>query len=578
MGSKKKASELQTLSIIVRKYILGIPQIRVVVLPVLLSIFAGKYFEVKVASCISHISDGLDSAEMPRGRIAMFLAVSLMGIMFTELQGYVFVGAIQYVYRYTLRTTFEYFIRMETEPFESYGLGTIQSIITRKSKAISDFVEVSVQNLFPVVASIGFVGLEVYLKLGALASVIVVFAVSVYGFTTISIALRRNRIRAALNNAENTASNIVYDTLSNHESVVSFNNYDIEVKRYDGKLVEIERFGTSLFRGLYILNMVQKLIFALMNSSVIALGVYGVLSSKMDGKTLIFYATTSRILLMNLNNLGYTYCRFTEAMLNAREVLSEDYDVRTSESQSIVRFGRNITFDNVHLYYGDKKILNGVNLRVERGDKMAIVGSNGSGKSTILKTFLKFCSYQGTISIDGINIKAIGNGSFRKIIGYVPQNSSLFNETVMYNIKYGCPDVSDYAVVELAKRFNIHDSIMRLERGYFTNVGESGRHISGGERQKIIILRALLRRPEILIMDEPTSNLDKEAEIDIIKNIIDFEGSLTVMAIVHNLDLLPLFDKVCFVDKGVIRMISQISEGSESIVEGLRNHGVLGSK
>ncbi|KMV65078.1 putative mitochondrial ABC transporter [Encephalitozoon cuniculi EcunIII-L] len=578
MGGKKKVSELQTLSIIVRKYILSIPQVRIIVFPVLLSIFAGKYFEVKVASCISHISDGLDSEGIPRGRIAMFLAVSLMGIMFTELQGFVFVSAVQYVYRYTLRTTFEYFIQMETETFESYGSGTIQSIITRKSKAISDFVEVSVQNLFPVVASLAFVGLEAYLRLGVLASLIIILAVGVYGTMTISIALRRNRIRGALNNAENTASNIVYDTLSNHESVVSFNNYDIETRRYDAKLMEIERFGTNLFRGLYILNMLQKLIFAFLNASVIALGAYGVLSSKMDGKMLIFYVTTSRILLMNLNNLGFTYCRFTEAMLNAREVLSEDYDLKTSARLSVARFRKNIVFNDVHSYYGDKKVLRGVNLTIEKGDKVAIVGSNGSGKSTILKTLLKFNSYQGLICIDGINIKAIENGSFRRTIGYVPQNSSLFNETVMYNIKYGSPSVSDYAVVELAKRFNIHDSIMRLERGYFTNVGECGRHISGGERQKIVILRALLKRSEILVMDEPTSNLDKEAEIDIIRNIIDSEGSVTVIAIVHNLDLLPFFNKVCFVDKGSAKMISQTNGAARSIAERLRDCGMLGVK
>ncbi|ADM12608.1 ATM1 mitochondrial ABC transporter [Encephalitozoon intestinalis ATCC 50506] len=578
MGGKKKVSELQTLSIIVRKYILGIPQARIIVFPVLLSIFAGKYFEVKVASCISYISEGLDLEEVPRSRIIMFLVISLTGIIFTELQGFVFVSAIQYVYRYTLRTTFEYFIRMETEMFESYGSGTIQSIITRKSKAISDFVEVSIQNLFPVVASLTFVGLEVYLKLGVLASFIVALAVAAYGFMTISIALRRNRIRGALNSAENAASNIVYDTLSNHESVMSFNNYCIEVRRYDGKLMEIERFGTNLFRGLYILNMLQKLIFAFLNSSMIALGVYGLLSSKMDGRVLIFYVTTSRILLINLNNLGYTYCRFTEAMLNAREVLSEDYDLKTNENISMVRFGKNIVFKNVRLYYGDKKILNDVNLTIKKGDKVAIVGSNGSGKSTILKTFLRFNRYQGSICIDGISIDAIENGSFRRIIGYVPQNSSLFNETVMYNIKYGNPNVSDYTVVELAKRFNIHDSIMRLEKGYFTNVGEAGRHISGGERQKIIILRALLRRPEILAMDEPTSNLDKEAEIDIIKNIIDFESSVTVMAIVHNLDLLPLFNKVCFVDRGSVRMIDQTGTSSESAAEGLRSYEIPGVK
>lgn len=573
MGLKGKRGELEVLSIIFRRYVLRIPQIRVLIVPVVLSIFAGKYFETKTSDCISQISSSLGSEDSPRDKILVYFVVSLLSTLLTELQGFAFVSAVQSVYRHTLRSTFEHFIRMEAEEFDVHGSGKIQSIISRKSKAISEFIEVVVQNLLPVVLGFVLVSLSIYSKMGVFVTAVVVGAILLYGFLTISVALWRNKIRRALNRAENLSSNTAYDSLSNHEAVVSFNNYEMEVRRYDEGLIDIERCGVSLFRGLYVLNMIQKLIFAVLNSLVVFLGVYGVLTRRVDKDLLIFYFTASRILLSNLNNLGYTYCRFMEAMVNAKEALSEDYSVCGDTGVAVARFRQSVVFNDVGLCYGDKRVMSGVNLVINRGDRVAVVGPNGSGKSTMLKALLRFNRYHGSIWMDGIDIQAVENSSFRSIVSYVPQSPTLFNETVMYNVKYGSPGSSDYSVVELAKRFNIHNSIMRLENGYSTRVGEYGKHISGGERQKIAVLRALMQKPDILVMDEPTSNLDGEAEHEILGNIMSGAGSLTVVAIVHNLNLLGFFNKICLVDEGRVRVITDLEAGElESIVARLRSH------
>ncbi|KAH9410644.1 ABC transporter [Ordospora pajunii] len=569
MGMKNKIGECRTIGWILGKYVFVVPQVRVVLFPVVLSICVGKYFETRLAGCITSISDGLGSEAVPYGSIVMFLAVSLMDIMFSELQGFFFAGTVQRVYRSTLRTTFEHFIRLETEEFEGYGTGTIQSIVGRKSKAVSDLVEVFVQNILPMVVSIVLIWCSVYWNLGVIALGIVVFAVVLYAMVTISIALSRNVVRRMLNKAENSASNLMYDTLSNHEAVVSFDGYDVEVSRYDRRLMDIERHGTALFRGLYLLNMLQKLIFAFMNSSVIALGAYGILWGKMDKGVLLFYVTMSRMLLANLSNLGYTYCRLSEAMLSIKEVVFSDGDMKGGVGLCLGKLKTSIVFRNVSCYYKDKRVLDRVDLEINKGDRVAVVGSNGSGKSTILKALLKLNRMQGVILVDEVNIMAIEERAFSRMMGYVPQNSLLFNETVMYNIKYGCPSVSDYAVVELAKRFNVHDSIMRLEKGYFTNVGESGKHISGGERQKIVILRALLKNPEVLVMDEPTSSLDKEAEKSIIDMIVNLCSSMTVIAIVHNLELLSFFNKVCVVSNGNATILESTSKAFEVAISKL---------
>ncbi|KAM0671771.1 putative mitochondrial ABC transporter [Ordospora colligata] len=569
MSMKKRIGEYQTIGWILGRYVFVVPQVRVILFPVVLSICVGKYFETRLAGSITRISDGLDNDSVPYRSIAIFLAISLMDIMFSELQGLFFAGTMQSVYRNTLRTTFEHFIRLETEDFEGYGTGTIQNIVGRKSRAVSDLVEVFVQNILPMSVSIILIWYSLYSNLGVIAFMIVAFAVVLYAMVTISIALSRNKVRRMLNKAENSASNLMHDTLSNHESVVSFDGYDVEVSRYDRKLIDIERHGTALFRGLYLLNMLQKLIFAFMNSSVIALGAYGVLWGKMDKGVLLFYVTMSRMLLGSLSNLGYTYCRLSEAMLSIKEVVFEDGESKGGVGLCLAKLKTGIMFKDVSCYYKDKRVLNGVNLQIMKGDRVAVIGSNGSGKSTILKALLKLNSMQGAILVDEIDTKAIEERAFRRMMGYVPQNSLLFNETVMYNIKYGCPSVSDYSVVELAKRFNVHDSIMRLEKGYFTNVGESGKHISGGERQKIAILRALLKNPEVLVMDEPTSSLDKEAEKSIIRTIMNSCSSMTVIAIVHNLELLSFFNKVCVVDNGNATILESSSNALSAIMSKL---------
>lgn len=191
---------------------------------------------------------------------------------------------------------------------------------------------------------------------------------------------------------------------------------------------------------------------------------------------------------------------------------------------------------------------------------MAIVGKNGVGKSTLLKSFLKLRPLRaGDISIDGVSIGDIDDGAFRDLVGFVPQDTHLFNESVMYNIMYGSPKVFEEDVYRLSKALGLHESIMGLESGYQTCVGEQGSSLSGGERQKIVILRALIRECPILVMDEPTAALDKKAEGKILEQIMRYDG-LTVLAIVHNLEILKIFDRILLVEKAGVREIAGLDE------------------
>jgi ABC-type multidrug transport system fused ATPase/permease subunit len=559
MQNKNEIGNLRVLRTLMQKYMLGIPQVRTLLLPILISILIGKYLEVEAGRATGRVSQALEGGTDQGLMIFKFMLISMLAITFIELQGFVFIGAVKHSFRHTLRNTFAHFITMDVRRFNSYGTGTIQSIVLRKSKAVSDLIEVLILSAVPVVLTIVLMSVAMLQDFGLLVVIVVDLSVFLHAFSTIKIALWRTGIRARLNRAENRASNILYDSLSNHEAVACFNSYDAEIEKYDGSLVEIERSETRLFKGLYILNFLQKSIFALMNGVIVAMGVYAFYTEKMSKDKLAQFLTFSRFLMSSLNNLGYTYCKYSEAMVSAREAFSEDLKTPADESMLPWCFKKDIAFRDVSFSYANKNVLSRVSFTLSKGDKVAVIGANGAGKSTLLKVFLKFVDYDGSILVDGADTQRIATDAFREFVGYVPQNPTLFNDTVRYNIKYGNREASDYAMMELAKRFRVHDNVMRLERGYCTAVGESGRNISGGERQKIAILRALLRKSEVIAMDEPTSSLDKESEYEIMKMLVNYSEDLTVIAVVHNLDLLGLFDKICLLENGKVRIVTHLS-------------------
>ena len=203
--------------------------------------------------------------------------------------------------------------------------------------------------------------------------------------------------------------------------------------------------------------------------------------------------------------------------------------------------------------YGDNHVLKGVNLDVPRGSMLAVVGPSGNGKTTLLDLIPRFYDpKKGRVMIDGVDIKEVKLKSLRRQIGIVTQETILFNDSIRANIAYGKPDTGDEEIKKAALQANAHDFIMRMPRGYDTVIGDRGMRISGGERQRIAIARALLKNPPILILDEATSQLDSESE-RIVQEALDrlIQGR-TVFVIAHRLSTVRNADKIVVLDKGVI--------------------------
>lgn len=236
------------------------------------------------------------------------------------------------------------------------------------------------------------------------------------------------------------------------------------------------------------------------------------------------------------------------------EVLDTKNTITDNESSKIVKqLNNKIDFNIKSFKYENINILNEVNFSIKKGSKIALVGKSGSGKSTIADLLARFYDLDdGNITIDNLDIKNIKLSSLRSLMGIVSQESILFNDSIYNNIKLGDSQATEEDIVNAAKNANAHDFIMQSEDGYHTNIGNLGEKLSGGQKQRISIARAILKNPEILILDEATSSLDSESEKLVQEAISKLMKDRTSLVIAHRLSTIIDADEIIFLDKGLI--------------------------
>eukprot|EP00262_Sarcandra_glabra_P010524 TRINITY_DN25812_c0_g1_i1.p1 TRINITY_DN25812_c0_g1~~TRINITY_DN25812_c0_g1_i1.p1 ORF type:complete len:298 (-),score=51.85 TRINITY_DN25812_c0_g1_i1:138-977(-) len=216
--------------------------------------------------------------------------------------------------------------------------------------------------------------------------------------------------------------------------------------------------------------------------------------------------------------------------------------------------GGSIQFDNVHFgYLAERTILDGVSFLLSAGRSMAIVGTSGSGKSTILRLLYRFFDVEsGSIRIDGQDIRSVTLKSLRKSIGVVPQDTVLFNDTIFFNIQYARLSATEEEVYEAARRAALHDTIMNFPEKYATVVGERGLKLSGGEKQRVALARVFLKAPAILLCDEATSALDSTTEAEILNALKSLANNRTSVFIAHRLTTAMHCDEILVLENGKV--------------------------
>lgn len=352
---------------------------------------------------------------------------------------------------------------------------------------------------------------------------------------------------------------IVEETLHNVKVVKSFTNEAFEKMRYNPGIDKVVQYGikTGMYRGL----MSTFIIFGIFGGIIFVLwyGMTYVQSGALSVGELFTFILYTVYVGASVGGLGDIYGRLQKtvgATERVREIMDEEVEVILDGSKKMKRFDGNIDYQNVDFSYPtrtDIPILRGLNLSIEAGQKVALVGASGSGKSTIAQLLLRFYDLEGgAIFIDDKNIEDYNLTVLRKNVGIVPQEVILFGGTIGENILYGRPDATEDEIIAAAKKANAWEFISAFPEMLDTIVGERGVQLSGGQRQRIAIARAILKNPAILILDEATSSLDSESEklVQDALNVL-MEGRTSII-IAHRLSTIRDVDKIFVIDKGEI--------------------------
>lgn len=354
------------------------------------------------------------------------------------------------------------------------------------------------------------------------------------------------------------ANVIVEETMQSIMTVKSFVGEDYESKRYESGLNRVVSVALKAagFRGAFI----SFIIFALFGG-IVAVMWYGatlVASGEMSVGDLVSFVLYTTFIGGSIAGLGDIYGQIQKAIGSSErvlEILDEEPEVSTADFQQVPVFG-NIAFDQVTFAYPTRTevdVLKNMSFAVEAGQKIALAGHSGAGKSTIIQLLLKFYEVsKGEIRVDGKPLKDWNLKQLRSNIGIVPQEVLLFGGSIRENIAYAKPDATEEEIIEAAKKANAWQFITKLPEGLDTLVGERGIKLSGGQRQRVAIARAILKDPAILILDEATSSLDAESESLVQEALDELMKNRTTIIIAHRLATIRKVDKIYVLSEGKI--------------------------
>jgi len=435
--------------------------------------------------------------------------------------------------------------------------GALAKYIDRGTKGIDFLLRYVLFNVVPTFFEIFLVSAILFYLYGIWYAVVTLTTIAVYSYLTFKITEWRNLFRKIMNQADNDVSTKMIDSLLNFETVKYFNNESYEFKRLDKSLEDYELAANKSRHSLSLLNIAQTFIIMLGITVMLVMSAFGIKNGNINVGGFVVINAYMLQLYQPLNFLGSVYREIRQALTDMENMFSL-LEVKPTSKQNLNTMPQNeeaeIKFDNVSFDYDLRRtIIKNISFNVPDGKKVAIVGPTGAGKSTISRLLFRFYEpKEGNIYINDTNIKTISQDSLRKIIGVVPQDTVLFNDTIYYNIAYGNTEATKEEVIDAAKNADIHNFISILPDGYETIVGERGLKLSGGEKQRVAIARAILKNPKIFFFDEATSSLDSSTEKEIQKNLENISKNKTTLIIAHRLSTAANADTIIVLDNGLI--------------------------
>ena len=495
---------------------------------------------------------------VPLALIVAYGVARLATLAFGEIRDALFSKVSQHAMRQVTLNVFKHLHSLSLRFHLDRHTGGLNRFIDRGTKGIDFLLRFFIFNILPTFIEVLLVSVILWILYGYLYAIITFSMVSIYTYLTFSITEWRIKFRRDMNNADNSVSTKIVDSLLNYETVKYFNNDSHEFKKLDFSLQKYETAANKNRESLSFLNISQALVIMIGITVMLIMTAYGIKKGAMTVGGFVVVNAYMLQLYQPLNFLGTIYREIKQALIdmeNMFNLLDESSEINDPSNAADIHINNpEIKFSNISFGYDVRRnILKNISFRVPHGKKTAIVGPTGAGKSTISRLLFRFYDpIEGEISFNNQNIKEITQESLRKKIGVVPQDTILFNDTIYYNIAYGNPNADEKDILEASKAADIHKFITSLPDGYNTLVGERGLKLSGGEKQRVAIARTILKKPDIYFFDEATSALDTNTEKDIQKNLEKLSKEKTTLIIAHRLSTVVNADNIIVLDKGSI--------------------------
>jgi ATP-binding cassette, subfamily B, heavy metal transporter len=494
---------------------------------------------------------------IPVALVIGYGVTKVIAFTFVEIRDALFSKVSQHSIRQISLTMFQHLHNLSLQFHLNRQTGGLAKYIDRGTKGIDFLLRYVLFNIVPTFFEVFLVSGILFYLYGPWYAVITLVTIGLYSYLTFVITEWRNVYRKRMNKADNDVSTKMIDSLLNFETVKYFNNENFEANRLDQSLEDYELAANQSRHTLSLLNIAQTFIIMLGITIMLVMSVYGIKSGNIDVGGFVVINAYMLQLYQPLNWLGSVYREIRQSLTDMENMFSL-LEISPSTKEGLKDMSpSNVTeirFDKVSFDYDVRRtIIRNISFTVPNGKKVAIVGPTGAGKSTISRLLFKFYDpKEGNIYINNTNINRISQKSLRKIIGVVPQDTVLFNDTIYYNISYGNTDANKEEIISAAQNADIHNFIVALPDGYETIVGERGLKLSGGEKQRVAIARTILKNPKIFFFDEATSALDTSTEKEIQKNLENVSKDKTTLIIAHRLSTAANADNIIVLDQGTI--------------------------
>ena len=548
----------------------GRPDLRMRVVFALIALILAKAITLLVPIAYKSVVDLLTGEATGKEVTAVGLAASpvflivaygvgrVMMVVFAQFRDVWFTAVAQNAVRNLANRTFSHLHALSLRFHLERRTGGLNRVIERGVTGVDTIVRMAVLNSIPTAVELLMISGLVAYYFGWIYVVVVLVTVALYVAFTFSASERRIAIRRDMNDSDTEAHAKAVDSLLNYETVKYFGNEAHEARRFDASMARYEKAAIRTYTSLGWLNTGQAVIFTLGTVICMLLAARDVVAGTLTIGEFVMINAILMQLYLPLNFMGMVYREIKQGLIDIETMftlLHEPAEITDRPGAKPLRVTKGeIRFENVSFAYDPgRQILKDVSFEVPAGKMVAIVGPSGAGKSTISRILFRFYELtSGRVLIDGQDIRDVTQASLRAAIGMVPQDTVLFNDTILYNIRYGRPEATDAEVREAARLAQIHDFIMTLPQGYHALVGERGLKLSGGEKQRVAIARTILKSPPILMLDEATSALDSHTEKEIQDALERVARERTSLVIAHRLSTVIHADNIIVLDHGAI--------------------------